>query len=55
MVVVKSDSCETPINVTTKEDINALLGDWYEVDNYRLPPPKNKPSARGDTDQLVYK
>ena len=52
---VKSDSCETSINATTKEDINSLLGGWYEVDNYRLPSPKNKPSARGDTDQPVYK
>ena len=39
----------------TREYINALLVDGYEVSNYQQPVPGNKPSARGDTDRPVYK
>ena len=39
----------------TREYINALLVDGYEVSNYQQPVPGNKPSARGDTDQPIYK
>ena len=54
-VAVESDSHDNPIHATTREDKNALLEDGYEVDDDRLPSPKNKPSATGDTDQPVYK
>ena len=49
------DSRETPIHATTQEDINALLSDGYEVDDDRLPAPKNKPIPTGDNDRPVYK
>ena len=54
-VTVDSISHETPMNATAWEDINFLLADGYEVDYYRLLYPEKKPSARGDTDQPVYK
>ena len=49
-----SNASETLIHATTLEDINSLLADGYKVDNYRLPPQKNKPSAIVGTDQPVY-
>ena len=52
---VKSDSRETPIHVTTLEDIYALLEDGYKVDDDRIPDPKNKPIPTGDTDLPIYK
>ena len=42
---VESDSRETPICATTREDINALLADGYKVSDHILPDPKNKPIA----------
>ena len=54
-VVVKSDARETPIHATTREDINALLADGYEVDDDRLPAPKNTPRNTVQTDLMVYK
>ena len=32
-VAVKSDQRDTPMHATTREDINALLADGYEVDD----------------------
>ena len=43
------------INATTQEYINAFMEYGYEVNNDRLPTLENKPSARGDTYQPVYK
>ena len=54
-VSVESDARETPIHATTREDINALLADGYEVDDDRLPAPENTPRNTGKTDQPVYK
>ena len=52
---VELDSHETPIHVTTRDDINDLLLDGYEVDDDRLPSPKNKPNATGATDRPINK
>ena len=54
-VVVKSNTRETTMHAMTQEDINSLLADGYEVNDGRLPDPKNKPSAIDDTEQPVYK
>ena len=51
---VESNDHETPICATTREDINALLGDGYYFNDSILPEPKNKPRARGDTDRPIY-
>ena len=40
---IGSNARETPINETTQEDINYLMDRGHEVDNDRLPYPKNKP------------
>ena len=40
---------------TTREDINALLEDGYEVYNDIIPGPENKPRNTGETYQPVYK
>ena len=53
-VVVKSDARETPIQATTREYINDLLEDGYEVDGDILPAPENTPRNTGKNDQLVY-
>ena len=49
------DASETPIHETTQEDINDLLDGCHEVDDDRLPAPKNKPIPTGDTEQSVFK
>ena len=54
-VAVESDDCGTPICATTREDINDLLEDGYEVDDDRLTAPENTPSNTGKTGQPVYK
>ena len=36
-------------------DMNALIMDRYKVYDDQYPAPKNKPSARGDTDLSIYK
>ena len=54
-VAVESDACETPIHATTREDINDILADGYEVDDDILPAPDNIPINTGKTDQLLYK
>ena len=46
-VAVKYDAIETPIHATTREDINDLLADGYEVDDDRLPATDITPSATG--------
>ena len=53
--MIGSDVCETPVHATTRQDINALLEDGYEIGDDRLPAPDNKPSATGKTDRPVYK
>ena len=54
-VAVESDACDTLIDATTQEDINALLADGYEADDDIISAPSNKPIYTGDTDQPVYK
>ena len=54
-VAVESDARETPINATTREDINALLAYGYAVNDDRIPVPENTPSNTGKTEQPVYK
>ena len=53
--LVKSDSLETPIHATTRNNINSLLADGYKVDDDILIAPKNKPINTGYTDRPVYK
>ena len=43
------------MHATTLEGINALMQDWYELNDGRLLSPENKPSARGDTRRPIYK
>ena len=47
--MIGSDARETLIHETTQEGINNLLDDGHEVNYYRLPYPKNKPSRTVDT------
>ena len=50
-VAIVSDARDTPIHATTQWGLNYLLDDVYEVDNYRLPAPKNKTIPIGDNDR----
>ena len=54
-VVVKYYALETPMHANTRENINALLADGYEVDDDRLPDPENTTSNTGKKNQPVYK
>ena len=54
-VVFKYDDRETTIHENSQEDINAVLVDEYEVDDYRLPASENTPSNTGKNNQPVYK
>ena len=54
-VAVKSDARENPIHATTREDINDILADGYEVGDDRTTSTKNKPSATGKSGRPVYK
>ena len=47
--MIVSYARETPIHETTREGINDLLDDGYEVNDDRLPDQNNKPIATGDT------
>ena len=53
-VAVELYARETYIDSTTIEGIYDLLSDGYRVDDDRITDPKNKPIARGDTDQSIY-
>ena len=53
--MIISDACETPIHETSREGINDLLADGYEVDDDIIPALENKPSPIGDTDRSLYK
>ena len=52
---MKYDMCKTPIHETNQENINDLLEYGPEIDYDILRDSDNKPSATGETDQLVYK
>ena len=54
-VAVKSNARETPIHATTREDINALIVDGYEVDDDRLPDHDNTPINTCKYNQPIYK
>ena len=54
-VAIRSDACETPIHENTREGIIDLLCDDHEVDDDRIPDPKNKTRPTGDNVQPVYK
>ena len=54
-VVVKYYSLETPMHANTRENINALLADGYEVNYDRLPTPENTPRNTVKNNQPVYK
>ena len=54
-VAIGSDARETPIHATTREVINDLLDDGYEVDDDIFTAPENKPIPAGDTHRTLYK